>query len=187
MPALLYELYGDTDTMATYYDEMVDFADYIAREKAGTGADEHIVIAALADWVSADTTSGRITGTWGYFVMISKLAMMAELTGHDADAEQYGDLADAIKAAFNAHFYNAAQHLYATDGGSGGTTGATQTAQAPRPRRRPGARRATARRCSRTSSQLIYAFNPSGDGGPHFAGGTIGLAPDRSGSDRGRP
>ncbi len=176
VPALLYELYGDTDMMTTYYDEMVDFADYIAREKAGTGADEHIVLAELSDWVSADTTSGLITGTWGYYVMISKLAMMAELTGHDDDAEKYGNLAEAIKAAFNDRFYNAEQHLYATDGGSGGTTEATQTAQAlaldaglvPE-----GDRAAVLDNLV----ELIDAFNPSGDGGPHFAGGTIGLSP----------
>jgi alpha-L-rhamnosidase len=176
VPALLYELYGDTDTMATYYDRMVDFADYIAREKAGTGADEHIVDAALSDWVSADTTSGRITGTWGYFVMISKLAMMAEVTGHAADAEQYWALADDIKAAFNEHFYNEAEQLYATDGGSGGTTGATQTAQALALDARlvPESDRAAV---LDQLVELISAFNPSGDGGPHFAGGTIGLAP----------
>ena len=39
VPALLYELYGDTQTMARYYDRMVDFADYIQRQKVGTGAD----------------------------------------------------------------------------------------------------------------------------------------------------
>jgi alpha-L-rhamnosidase len=176
VPAMLYELYGDADTMATYYDQMVDFADYIAREKAGTGADEHIVDGALADWVSADTTSGRITGTWGYFVVISKLAMMAELTGHAADAATYSELADEIRAAFNAHFYNAVEKLYATDGGSGGTTEATQTAQAlaldaglvPEEDRQA---------VVDHLAELVAAFNPSGDGGPHFAGGTIGLSP----------
>ena len=61
-------------TMARYYDRMVDFADYIQRQKVGTGADAHIVDAALADWVAADQTSGRITGTWGYYMMITKLA-----------------------------------------------------------------------------------------------------------------
>lgn len=103
VPAPLYELYGDTQTMARYYDRMVDFADYIQREKVLTGADRHILDAALADWVSADQTSGRITGTWGYYV--TKLALMAKLTGHFADAAKYTTLAAEIKAPFNAHFY----------------------------------------------------------------------------------
>lgn len=176
VPAMLYELYGDTDTMTTFYDQMVDFADYIAREKAGTGAGQHIVDAALADWVSADTTSGLITGTWGYYLVISKLAMMAEVTGHAADAAHYSELADEIKAAFNGHFYNQELKLYATDGGSGGTTGATQTAQALALDARlvPEEDRAAV---LEQLVELIRTFNPSGDGGPHFAGGTIGLSP----------
>jgi alpha-L-rhamnosidase len=49
VPALLHDLYGDTTQMARYYDRMTAFADYIQREKVGTGADAHIVNAALAD------------------------------------------------------------------------------------------------------------------------------------------
>jgi alpha-L-rhamnosidase len=173
VPAMLYELYGDTQTMARYYDRMVDFADYIQRQKAGTGADAHIVDAALADWVSADQTSGRITGTWGYYTTISKLAMMAELTGHAADAETYRTLAGDIKAAFNAHFYNTALRRYTT-AGNAGTIGATQSAQALAldaglvPDSERGA-------VLDALVELVYAFHPVGDG-PHFSGGTIGMA-----------
>nr|MDT0661946.1 family 78 glycoside hydrolase catalytic domain [Micromonospora sp. DSM 115978] len=173
VPALLWELYGDTQTMARYYDRMVDFADYIQRQKVGTGDDAHIVDAALADWVSADQTSGRITGTWGYHQMITKLATMAELTGHTADAEKYRALAGEIKAAFNARFYNTELRRY-TAAGNAGTTGATQTAQAlaldaglvP-----DGEREAVLD----ALVELVYAFHPNGEG-PHFSGGTIGMA-----------
>jgi alpha-L-rhamnosidase len=173
VPAMLYELYGDTETMARYYDRMVDFADYIRREKAGTGADAHIVDAALADWVSAEQTSGRITGTWGYYTMIDKLAMMAKLTGHHADAEAYRTLAGDIKTAFNAHFYNTELRRYTADGNAG-ATGATQAAQALAldaglvPDSERGA-------VLDALVELVYAFHPVGDG-PHFSGGTIGMA-----------
>jgi alpha-L-rhamnosidase len=126
VPDLLYELYGDTRTMTTYYDRMTAFVDYIRREKADA---EHIVDAALADWVAADQTSGRITGTWGYYVMITKMARMAELTGHPVDAKEYGDLAEDIREAFNTHFFNDALGRYTT-AGNAGPAGATQTAQA---------------------------------------------------------
>lgn len=174
VPAMLYELYGDTETMARYYDRMIDFADYIQREKVGTGADAHIVDAALADWVSADPTSGRITGTWGYYVMVGKLAMMAQLTGHAADAEKYQALAADIKAAFNAHFYNTQLRRYTTDGNAG-TVGATQTAQALALDAGlvPDSERAAV---LDALVELVYAFHPSGDG-PHFSAGTIGMAP----------
>jgi alpha-L-rhamnosidase len=174
VPWLLYDLYGDTETMARSYDRMVDFADYIQRQKVGTGADAHIVDAALADWVAADQTSGRITGTWGYYVMISHLASMAELTGHQAGAQAYRALAGEIKAAFNAHFYNTELRRYTADG-NGGTTGATQTAQAlalDAGLVQDGERQAVLD----ALVELVYAFHPSGDG-PHFSGGTIGMAP----------
>jgi alpha-L-rhamnosidase len=173
VPAILHELYGDTSTMARHYDRMVAFADYIQREKAGTGADAHIVDAALSDWVAAEQTSGRITGTWGYYVMITKLAEMARLTGHAADAQKYTALAADIKAAFNARFYNSTLRRYTTDGNAG-TAGATQAAQALAldaglvPETERGA-------VLDALVELVHAFHPNGDG-PHFSGGTIGMA-----------
>ena len=174
VPSLLYELYGDTQTMTTYYDQMVDYVDYIRREKVGTGPDEHIVDAALADWVAADQTSGRITGTWGYYVMINKMARMADLTGHAADAQEFRKLAAHIKQAFNDAFFNESLGRY-TANGNAGPEGATQTAQAlaldaglvP-----------TDKRADVVDAlvELIYAFHPNGDG-PHFSGGTIGMGP----------
>jgi alpha-L-rhamnosidase len=174
VPAILHELYGDTQTMARHYDRMVAFADYIQREKVGTGADAHIVDAALSDWVADEQTSGRIVGTWGYYSMTTRLAEMARLTGHDADAERYAALAVAIKEAFNAHFYNSSLKRYTADGNAG-TTGATQTAQAlaldaglvPESDRQA---------VLDALVELVYAYHPNGDG-PHFSGGTIGMAP----------
>jgi len=174
VPAFLHDLYGDTTTMSRYYDQMVAFANYIQREKVGTAADANIVDAALADWVAADQTSGRITGTWGYYTMISKLAEMARLTGHPADAQKYTTQAAEIKTAFNAHFYNQSLRRYTTDGNAG-TTGATQAAQALAldaglvpDTERPAVLDALV--------ELVYAFHPTGTG-PHFSGGTIGMAP----------
>ncbi len=103
VPWLAYETYGDTRTMERYYTQMQAFMDYIAREKA----DGFIVDAALADWAAADTTtSGRITGTWGYYQSADRMAKMADLLGHEDDAAEYRDLAANVRAAFNAAFYN---------------------------------------------------------------------------------
>ncbi len=174
VPYILYELYGDTETMAQHYDRMVMFVDYIRREKVGTGPDEHIVDAALSDWVAPDQTSGRITGTWGYHAMVSRMAQMAELTGHAADAQEYSRLAEEIAQAFNDAFFNDSLGRY-TANGSAGPDGATQTAQAlaldaglvPEGRHDD---------VVDALVELVYAFHPNGDG-PHFSGGTIGMAP----------
>ena len=175
VPWLLYETYGDTQTMARYYPQMQAFLNYIRTQKAGTGEDAFIVDAALADWAAADqTTSGRITGTWGYHQIADRMAKMAALTGHDADAAEYRELARNIKDAFNDAFYNSALGRY-TSQGNLGTTGATQAAQGlaldeglvPEGERQ---------RVLDALVELIHGYQPFG-GGPHLSGGTIGLQP----------
>ncbi len=68
VPWLLHKLYGDTQTMRDYFDEMKTYMDFVARRKAGTGADAYIVTALLADWVSSEQTSQQMFGTWGYYL-----------------------------------------------------------------------------------------------------------------------
>jgi alpha-L-rhamnosidase len=165
VPGILRQLYGDVETASRYYEPMVRFADYIARQKA-VG---NIVDAALADWVSAEPVSGRITGTWGYHQMIKELAELARLTGHQADAIRYTVLAADIRTAFHNAFWDPARRLYADNGA------VSQSAQAlaldaglvPESERQAVLDGLVA---------MIYAFHPNGDG-PHFSGGTIGMAP----------
>ncbi|WP_430781467.1 family 78 glycoside hydrolase catalytic domain [Actinoplanes sp. G11-F43] len=165
VPGFLRQLYGDTLTAGRYYEPMVRFADYIQRQKA-VG---NIVDAALADWVSAEPVSGRITGTWGYHMMAADLAALAADLGKPADAARYAALAADIKTAFHTTFWDPARKLYADNGA------VSQTAQAlaldaglvPETERQAVLDGLVA---------MIYAFHPSGDG-PHFSGGTIGMAP----------
>ncbi|MEU3788535.1 family 78 glycoside hydrolase catalytic domain [Streptomyces fructofermentans] len=173
-PWFLYETYGDTRTMARHYPQMQAFLTYIRTRKAGTGADAHIVDAALADWIAAETTSGRITGTWGYHQVADRMARMAALLGRSADAAEYRALADNIRTAFNDAFYNRTLGRY-TSQGPQGTEGATQAAQALALDEGlvPADQRA---RVLDALVELVEGFHPS-SGGPHFSGGTIGLAP----------
>ncbi|MEV0221355.1 family 78 glycoside hydrolase catalytic domain [Streptomyces sp. NPDC050704] len=174
VPWLLYETYGDTQTMRRYYVRMQAFLNYIRTRKAGTGADAHIVDAALADWIDSENTSGRITGTWGYHQIADRMARMAALIGRDADASEYRNLAANIKEAFNDAFYNAALGRYTAEGDAGGT-GATQAAQALALDEGlvPEGERGTV---LEALVELVHAHQPFG-GGPHLSGGTIGLAP----------
>ncbi|GGO22311.1 alpha-L-rhamnosidase [Micromonospora parathelypteridis] len=171
VPSILHQLYGDTATMSASYDRLVRFVDYIQRQKV---VDGYYVDAALADWVGAETTSGRITGTWGYYLTIQSMAQIATLTGHAADATRYAALADEIKAAFNRAFFNESLGRY-TAAGNAGTEGATQTAQALALDAGlvPDSSRG---RVLDALVELIYAFHPNGTG-PHFSGGTIGMGP----------
>ncbi|MFJ8010018.1 family 78 glycoside hydrolase catalytic domain [Streptomyces fagopyri] len=174
VPWHLYEVYGDTQTMARYYPQMQAFMRYIRTQKAGTGADTYIVNAALADWIGAESTSGRITGTWGYHQIADRMAKMAKLLGRHADAADYRSLASNIKTAFNDTFYNSDLGRY-TSQGAGSAGGASQAAQAlaldeglvPDGQRQ---------RVVDALVELVHAFKPFG-GGPHLSGGTLGLAP----------
>jgi alpha-L-rhamnosidase len=174
VPWILYENYGDTQTMARYYTQMKAFLNYIRTQKTGTGADAFIVDAALADWIAAEGTSGRITGTWGYYITADRLSKMAAVLGHDDDAAEFRALAENIKNAFNNAFYNSTLGRY-TSNGNLGATGATQAAQALA--LDAGLVAAGERqRVLDALVELIYAYQPFG-GGPHFSGGTIGMAP----------
>ncbi|KAF9874580.1 putative alpha-l-rhamnosidase protein [Colletotrichum karsti] len=172
VPSFLYDLYGDTTIMAEYYDQMTDFIDYIQREKA----DGYIVDAALADWVADDaSTSGRITGTWGYYLTTRAMARIANLTGHEADSSRYTTLAENIHAAFNAAFWNDASGRY-TNTGNNGTSNATQATQAlaldaglvPEDRRQ---------QVLDALVELICSYPLSTDRNPHLSGGHLGLGP----------
>ncbi|KAJ3542971.1 hypothetical protein NM208_g3810 [Fusarium decemcellulare] len=172
VPSLLHDLYGDTSVMKAYYDRMIDFVDYIQREKV----QGHIVDAALADWVDADgVTSGRITGTWGYYLTIKAMARMANITGHTDGAERYTNLASDIRDAFNAAFWNDDSARY-TNTGNDSTKNATQAAQALAldaglvPEGRRG-------KVLDALVDLAYDFPSSNKKGPHLSGGTIGLGP----------
>ncbi len=155
--------------MRDHYDAMKTYMDFVARRKAGTGANEYIVTALLADWVSNEQTSQQLLGTWGYYLSAKYMSEMAALTGRDVDAAAYGALAQNIKTAFNNRFFNTTLHRY-TAAGNDGTTGATQTAQAVAldaglvpEGERPNVLNALV--------ENIYAYQPFG-GGPHFSAGT---------------
>ncbi|KAK7428847.1 hypothetical protein QQZ08_004617 [Neonectria magnoliae] len=169
VPALLHDLYGDASLMTKYYDQITDFVRYIQREKV----DDHIVDAALADWVehSSAVTSGRITGTWGYYITIQAMARIANITGHDDDARHYASVGREIRQAFNAAFFNNATGRYRNAGNST-SANATQTAQAlaldadlvPRAHRK------------QVLDALVELTSDDGKG-THLTGGTIGLSP----------
>ncbi|KAH6700895.1 alpha-L-rhamnosidase [Verticillium dahliae] len=165
------------------------FTDCPGREKLSYPADytmpsraiyrnfhDHIVDAALADWVeNGGRTSGRITGTWGYYHTIQAMARMANLTNHTEDAVRYASLAVDMRDAFNNSFFNNATGRY-TSRGNDSTVNAAQAAQALALDAGlvPSEHRETV---LEALVELVESY-PSADGkGPHLSGGTIGLGP----------
>ena len=138
------------------------------------GADAYLVDAALGDWIAAEPTSGRITGTWGYHQIADRMARMATVLRRTADAAEYRALASRTRDAFHDAIYHEELGRY-TSGGNGSTAGATQAAQALAldeglvPEGERG-------RVLDSLVELVEGAQLFG-GGPHFGAGAIGLAP----------
>ncbi|MFI5610201.1 family 78 glycoside hydrolase catalytic domain [Amycolatopsis sp. NPDC051903] len=114
IPWQLYLTYGDTRTMATYYDNMVAWLDYEARNKAANNGD----IPGLGDWSATDnTTPMQLAITAGYYTAASDLASIAQVLGKTADHATYSALAAQLAAEFTTRFrhVDAAGVYYGSD------------------------------------------------------------------------
>lgn len=117
IPWRLYLYHGDRGILARHYDHFKRYVDYL-----GTRAENHIVSFGLGDWLPLEQkTPEALTSTAYYYLDASILARVAHVLGRDDDARIYLDLADRIRAAFNATFYDPGTGRYATG---------SQTAQA---------------------------------------------------------
>ena len=100
IPWYLYEYYGDRRVLSEHYDHMKRYVDYLTRRSK-----DHIVSIGLGDWVPAKTkTPVEVTSTAYYYVDALTLSKIARLSGHEADSQAYGALADKIRSAFGKKF-----------------------------------------------------------------------------------
>jgi predicted GH43/DUF377 family glycosyl hydrolase len=117
VPWYCYQWYGDRETLTESYPMMQRYNDYLARK-----AQDHILYQGLGDWydlgpdhpgVSQLTPKG-LTATAIWYYDLSILVQAARLLGRTADAQQYEQLAAAVKTAFNDKFFNKATKQYGT-------------------------------------------------------------------------
>ena len=108
---------GDLDLLRRHYDGMARYVAYLGSKASG-----HIVSHGLGDWYdigpdrpgSAQLTPIPLTATAFYFEDATILARVAALLGRPDDAARYTKLADEIRTAFNARFFEPSTHRYAT-------------------------------------------------------------------------
>jgi alpha-L-rhamnosidase len=101
IPWRLYRTYGDTRTMARYYDNMVAWMNFLAGVKAAHHGD----IPGLGDWSAADSSTPlELPILAGYYSSLDELSKIAGVLGKSADQEKYAG--EALKAAeeFNDRF-----------------------------------------------------------------------------------
>lgn len=103
-----YKMYGDTELMTRYYDQMKSLIDYYS-----SLADNHIIrdYSALSDWGQetsglAQPTSTPFTLTCTYYYLLNAMSEVAKALGHPTDAERWTAEAAEVKKAFNARFFS---------------------------------------------------------------------------------
>ncbi len=109
LPWALYQRYGDTDTMRTYYPNMVRYLNYLTGKATGD-----LLAYGLGDWGAVDTsTPTGMTAGYAYYQSASTMKQVAAALGMPADAARFGTLAGRIAAAINAKYLNTRTHTYA--------------------------------------------------------------------------
>jgi len=117
LPWYLYKWYGDTRAMEKAYPMMEHYVAYL-----GDKAENHILDHGLGDWYDlgpkppgpAQLTPKSLTATSIYFYDLKLLSKMAQMLGQKKDADQYSELAEQVRVAFNNQFFNTEENSYAT-------------------------------------------------------------------------
>jgi alpha-L-rhamnosidase len=112
LPHYAHLYFGDTAMFRRQYQGLRRYVDYL-----GTRAKDGIVEIGLNDWAPWKTqTPAAITSTAYYYVDARIVAEAARALGEAADAAKYDALADSIRRAFQARFYQPDRGSY--DNGS---------------------------------------------------------------------
>jgi alpha-L-rhamnosidase len=117
VPWQQYEFTGDMALLRRSYDDMKRYVAYL-----DTKADANILNFGLGDWYDigpkapgvSQLTPIALPATAFYYYDTWVLAQVARLLGRNAEAKRFARKAEAIRAAFNAKFYDRAKHSYAT-------------------------------------------------------------------------
>jgi alpha-L-rhamnosidase len=105
----LYQTYGDTQTLKSYYANMQRYLAYLQSKASG-----NLLNYGLGDWGTLDTTTPiGVTSTYPYYQDAVAMNEIATVLGHTNDAATYKTLAQQIASAFNTKYLAAAHNTYA--------------------------------------------------------------------------
>ena len=114
-PWLCYRVYGDTTIIASHYQGMKRYVNYLSSKAVGG-----IISYGLSDWYDigpgepgrSKLTSPGVTATAIYYQDLQTLADCAKLLGKPQDEIAFRQQADTVKQAFNKQFYSPDIHTY---------------------------------------------------------------------------
>ena len=160
IPYRLYREYGDTRTMARYYDNMIAWLDYVAATKAANKGD----IPGLGDWSAHDnTTPMQLAILAGYYTAADDMAKIAEALGKKDEEAKYRRLADDLSTEFNSRFRHVDAHgvFYGSDSETSNAMALDAGLVAPAD-------------VAQVRARLIDSIRRAGN---HITSGSVGLGP----------
>ncbi|TCO28851.1 alpha-L-rhamnosidase [Pedobacter psychrotolerans] len=108
IPWNIYLFYGDSKLLGDNYQSIKSYVDYVEDTSKG-----YLTTFGRGDWVPVKSTSDlEYTSSVYFYVDADILAKAAKLFGHQNDYLQYSALAEKIKNAINAKFFNPATGIY---------------------------------------------------------------------------
>ena len=118
IPWQQYEFDGDLNLFRIHYAAMTNYLSYL-----GGQTTNYIVSGGLGDWYDlgpkkpglSQLTPISLTATAYYYKDAAILSRVAGLLGNEEDQQKYSNLAQNIRNAFNAEFYDATNGWYGTD------------------------------------------------------------------------
>jgi alpha-L-rhamnosidase len=122
IPEWSYNFYGDSRILADNFDCMKRWV--LFQQEAYQKTDSTIDYCNYGDWVDQSwikgthdkrTTSRPLMSTAYYYNNCRIVARAARLLGKAGDAKQFGDLAERVKAGFNARFFNPKTNKYESE------------------------------------------------------------------------
>ncbi len=114
-PWFLYQTYGDQRILREQYGVMKRYVAYL-----GTKSTDNLLNHGLGDWFDigpkkpgvSQLTTNSLTSSATYYCDLHIMQQVAEVLHEDADAKQFAILADKVRSAFNAKFFDAATAQY---------------------------------------------------------------------------
>jgi alpha-L-rhamnosidase len=162
-PWAIYQNYGDTAVLSAYYQNMVNYMNYLVTTH-GSGGLVTYGSNGLGDWGETSVTSVYtpidLVENWGYYRDEVAMANIAKVLGKTADQQKYTANAAATLAAFTAEWYNASTMTVA-NGTQSSLAMALDIGAVP------------ASATATVTQKLVAAINAAGG----FAVGEIGLTP----------
>ncbi|GHV58465.1 hydrolase [Bacteroidia bacterium] len=117
VPWMYYRFYGDNSLIKNYFDVMTTYVDYL------TSRSKHSILShGLGDWYDygehragfSKNSPVEVSATAHYYYAAHWVAEAARMLHNETDEKKYNELAEQIRQAFNARFFNRETKQYAS-------------------------------------------------------------------------